>query len=107
MEQDIQTKGFQDIELLTAAKKMGFSDREIARLSSAKEDEVRRLRYQNNIRPVYKMVDTCSAEFEAATPYFYSCYEQENEAIASTRRKIAGAWFRTDPDWSGCRVRLL
>ncbi|HEX3047132.1 MAG TPA: carbamoyl-phosphate synthase large subunit, partial [Bacillota bacterium] len=89
MEKSLQEKGYQDTELLLAAKKMGFSDREIARITEAKEDEVRRLRYQHNIRPVYKMVDTCAAEFEAATPYFYSCYDQENEAIPSKRRKIA------------------
>ncbi len=89
MEKALQEKGFQDIELLMAAKKMGFSDREIARITGAKEEEVRQLRYQYNIRPIYKMVDTCAAEFEAATPYFYSCYDQENEAIPSKRRKIA------------------
>jgi carbamoyl-phosphate synthase large subunit len=89
MEQRLQSEGFEDVALLTAAKKMGFSDREIARLAVAKEEEVRQLRYKNNIRPVYKMVDTCSAEFEAATPYFYSCYEQENEALPSGKRKIA------------------
>jgi carbamoyl-phosphate synthase large subunit len=89
MEQQLQTLGFKDVSILTAAKKMGFSDREIARLTSAKEDEVRQLRYQYHIKPVFKMVDTCAAEFEAATPYFYSCYEQENEALPSNKRKIA------------------
>ncbi|MGE5582505.1 MAG: carbamoyl-phosphate synthase large subunit [Bacillota bacterium] len=88
MEKELQEKGYKDVQLLTAAKKMGFSDREIARLASTKEDEVRRFRYQQNIRPVYKMVDTCAAEFEAATPYFYSCYDQENEALPSEKRKI-------------------
>lgn len=89
LERALQEKGYRDADLLRAAKKMGFSDREIARITGAKEEEVRQLRYNHNIRPVYKMVDTCAAEFEAATPYFYSCYDQENEAIPSKRRKIA------------------
>ncbi len=89
MERALQEKDYQDADLLRAAKKMGFSDGEIARITGAKEEDVRQLRYNHNIRPVYKMVDTCAAEFEAATPYFYSCYDQENEAIPSKRRKIA------------------
>jgi carbamoyl-phosphate synthase large subunit len=89
MEKALQAKGYQDLPLLTAAKKMGFSDREIAMITAAKEEEVRQLRYQHNIRPIYKMVDTCAAEFDAATPYFYSCYDQENEALPSKKRKIA------------------
>ncbi|MCL6589218.1 MAG: carbamoyl-phosphate synthase large subunit [Firmicutes bacterium] len=89
MEKQIADKGYQDLETLAAAKKMGFSDREIAKLTNSREEEVREFRYRHGLRPVYKMVDTCAAEFEAATPYFYSCYEQENEAIPSKRRKIA------------------
>ncbi len=89
MERALQEKGYRDADLLRTAKKMGFSDREIARITGAKEEEVRQLRYNHNIRPIYKMVDTCAAEFEAATPYFYSCYDQENEALPSKRRKIA------------------
>ncbi|HEX3043802.1 MAG TPA: carbamoyl-phosphate synthase large subunit [Bacillota bacterium] len=89
MESAIKEKSYQDLETLTTAKKLGFSDREIAKISGAREEEVREFRYQNNLRPVYKMVDTCAAEFEAATPYFYSCYEQENEAVPTQKRKIA------------------
>ena len=66
--------------LLRAAKRMGFADADIATLTGMLPEDVRRLRAQWGIRPVYKMVDTCAAEFEAATPYFYSTYEQENEA---------------------------
>jgi carbamoyl-phosphate synthase large subunit len=66
--------------LLRAAKRMGFADADIATLSGMLPADVRRLRTQWGIRPVYKMVDTCAAEFEAVTPYFYSTYEQENEA---------------------------
>lgn len=89
MEQKLKENGYQNLEILTAAKKLGFPDREIARITGANEKEIREFRYQHNLRPVYKMVDTCSAEFEAATPYFYSCYDMENEAIPTTRRKIA------------------
>src|SRR5213596_1642191 len=66
--------------LLRAAKRMGFADADIATLTGMLPTDVRRLRTQWGIRPVYKMVDTCAAEFEAVTPYFYSTYEQENEA---------------------------
>lgn len=89
MERKLQESGFRDPEILWSAKRLGFADREIADLTGATEAEVRRFRYDHGIRPVYKMVDTCAAEFEAATPYFYSCYERENEAVPSTRRKIA------------------
>ncbi len=89
MENEIKQSGYQDPDRLLAAKRLGFADREIAALTGATEDKVRRFRYTAGIRPVYKMVDTCAAEFEAVTPYFYSCYEQENEALRSERRKIA------------------
>ncbi len=74
-------------DLLRAAKRMSFSDKQIARLGDRLPDQVRALRDQWDIRPVYKMVDTCAAEFDAATPYFYSTYEQENEAIAQPGKK--------------------
>ncbi len=89
MEVQLSAAGYCDVELLTAAKRLGFSDREIARLTGAREEEVRQFRYQHKLRPVYKMVDTCAAEFEAVTPYFYSCYERENEAVPTGKRKIA------------------
>src|SRR5437870_2203663 len=66
--------------LLRTAKRLGFSDADIATLTGMLSEDVRRLRAQWGIRPVYKMVDTCAAEFEAVTPYFYSTYEQETEA---------------------------
>ena len=68
--------------LLRRAKRMGFADADIATLTGILPADVRRLRLQWGIVPVYKMVDTCAAEFEAVTPYFYSTYEQENEAPA-------------------------
>jgi carbamoyl-phosphate synthase large subunit len=67
-------------ELLWQAKRLGFSDEQIGTLADRLPEQVRQLRYTWHIRPVYKMVDTCAAEFDAATPYFYSTYEQENEA---------------------------
>ncbi|ADQ15185.1 carbamoyl-phosphate synthase large subunit [Halanaerobium hydrogeniformans] len=70
------------------AKEMGFSDLEIALLTNLDEIEIKKLRKQLKINPVYKMVDTCAAEFEAATPYYYSSYEKVNEAVASDKKKI-------------------
>lgn len=65
-----------DPQVLIKAKEVGFSDRKIAQLTGQGEGDIRRLRKQHNIIPVYKMVDTCSAEFETATPYLYSTYER-------------------------------
>jgi carbamoyl-phosphate synthase large subunit len=66
--------------LARQAKRLGFSDAEIATLSDLLPEQVRQTRLKWGLRPVYKMVDTCAAEFEAQTPYFYGTYEQENEA---------------------------
>jgi carbamoyl-phosphate synthase large subunit len=68
-------------DFLWQAKQLGFSDEQISTLADRLPEQVRQLRHDWNIRPVYKMVDTCAAEFDAVTPYFYSTYEQENEAI--------------------------
>jgi len=86
---------------------MGFSDADIGSLSGILPADVRRLRTQWGIVPVYKMVDTCAAEFEAVTPSFYSTYEQENEAAADRRPKDRHPRLRADPDRPGDRVRLL
>lgn len=67
-------------DLLLQAKKLGFADDKIATLADKLPEQVRALRQRLGIKPVYKMVDTCAAEFDAETPYFYSTYEQENEA---------------------------
>ncbi len=74
-------------ELLREAKRKGFSDEEIATLADRLPEQVRAQRQEWNIRPVYKMVDTCAAEFDAATPYFYSTYEQENETEPILEKK--------------------
>jgi len=73
---------------LREAKRMGFSDQRLAELWGQGEDEVRALRHRLDIRPVYKRVDTCAAEFEAHTPYLYSTYEDECEAAPTDREKI-------------------
>lgn len=70
-------------ELLAEAKRIEFPDNVIAKLTKMREEEVKALRYEYDIRPAYKMVDTCAAEFEAATPYYYSCYGSQNEAVGS------------------------
>ncbi|PYQ34640.1 MAG: carbamoyl phosphate synthase large subunit [Acidobacteria bacterium] len=69
-------------------KQNGFSDKQIAALTNRTERDVREERQRAGIRPVYKRVDTCAAEFEASTPYLYSTYERENEAEPTGRRKV-------------------
>ncbi|MBQ7678818.1 MAG: carbamoyl-phosphate synthase large subunit [Butyrivibrio sp.] len=75
-------------DLLWEAKRMGFSDGYIAELIGCEEAEVRALRGRYEIRPVYRMIDTCASEFESYVPYFYSTYEEENESIVSDRKKV-------------------
>ena len=77
-----------NIELLRKVKTFGFSDRVIAHRWEMTEAEITELRHKHNIRPVYKMVDTCAAEFDSNTPYFYSTYEFENESTRSDKEKI-------------------
>jgi len=75
-------------KIMREAKQYGFSDKFLAKLWKKTEDEVRELRLSNGIRPVYKRVDTCAAEFVAYTPYMYSTYEEECEAEPTDRKKI-------------------
>jgi carbamoyl-phosphate synthase large subunit len=84
----IAAAGLADLALLRRAKQMGFSDMRLGQLTGATEQEVRRTRVGAGIRPVYKMVDTCAAEFVAHTPYLYSTYEEEDEAPPTTRDKV-------------------
>ena len=77
-----------DAEALYKAKKMGFSDKYVAKLWNCAEAEVFALREKENIFPVYKMIDSCAGEFESYIPYFYSCYEDENESIVTDKPKI-------------------
>ncbi|MDQ0190997.1 carbamoyl-phosphate synthase large subunit [Alicyclobacillus cycloheptanicus] len=75
-------------DLLPEAKRMGFPDSAIARFTGTDADELRRWRDEVNLKPVYKMVDTCAGEFEASTPYYYSTYEQEDEVADSRGKKL-------------------
>ena len=77
-----------DEALLRHAKRHGFSDRQIASLRGSTESAIRGLRNELNVRPVYKTVDTCAAEFEARTPYHYSSYDEESEVTPSDRSKV-------------------
>ena len=77
-----------DGALLVRAKRAGFSDRQLADLRGLSEAEVRALRHDLGIRPVYKTVDTCAAEFAAMTPYHYSAYDEETEVVPSDRDKV-------------------
>jgi len=93
-EQRLRSEQLTD-ELLYEAKRKGFTDRAIAELRAegrqvnlTTEREVRAHRLQRGIRPVYKMVDTCAAEFEATTPYYYSTYETENEVVRTDKEKV-------------------
>jgi len=79
--------GVWDGESLKAAKEYGFSDIELARIFRTEASRIREVRRSKNVEPVYKLVDTCAAEFEAHTPYYYSTYEQENEMRSSPGRK--------------------
>ncbi|MBV2180628.1 MAG: carbamoyl-phosphate synthase large subunit [Castellaniella sp.] len=77
-----------DTETMRQLKRRGFSDRRLAFLLDTTEAEVRKLRHQMNVRPVYKRVDTCAAEFATTTAYMYSTYEEEDEAAPTDRKKI-------------------
>ncbi len=88
MERRLAQRGELAPDLLREAKRMGFTDRVIARLCRTTEDAVRSLRRDLDIRPVYKMVDTCAAEFDAATPYYYATYEREDEVIKGRKPTV-------------------
>ena len=86
MEQALK-KGPLTLELLREAKRLEFPDNVISRLTGIPEEEIKKLRYDNGIVAAYKMVDTCAAEFEASTPYYYSVYGSENEAVKTNPPK--------------------
>ena len=77
-----------NLDVLIKAKKLGFADSYIAGLWELKEEDVYYFRKENNVYPVYKIIDTCAGEYEAYVPYFYSTYETDNESIKTKRRKI-------------------
>lgn len=74
--------------LMRTAKEKGYADRQIAHLLNCLESEVHKKRREMNINRVYKLVDTCAAEFEAKTPYYYSSFDNENESVVSSRKKV-------------------
>jgi carbamoyl-phosphate synthase large subunit len=90
LEKEIEKCSLENIpfDLLLTAKQKGYADRQIAHLLRCLESEVYKKRNALGIKRVYKMVDTCAGEFEAKTPYFYSTFEEENEAIPSNKKKI-------------------
>jgi len=87
-EEDLQAAPFLDRTILRRAKALGFSDRRLAELVDSTEQEIRTLRLSLGVRPTFKMVDTCAAEFVAHTPYLYSTYEEEDEAPPTERPKV-------------------
>lgn len=87
LEKEIQANP-DDIATLKNAKKYGFSDDTIANLWNENVNQVRNLRKSNGIIPVYKMVDTCAAEFVSKTPYFYSTYDFENESLKTNKKSV-------------------
>ncbi len=89
-ERKISKQGFQglDTQFLRLCKEQGFSDNQLAFLTGTSEEDIRNLRKKLGVTPVYKLVDTCAAEFKSHTPYYYSTYEQENEAVHTDRKKI-------------------
>ena len=88
MERELQAASELDPELLLKAKRMGFGDKFLGQLRGKTEEEMIRLRESLDIRPVYKMIDSCAGERETYVPYFYSTYEGENESARSARKKI-------------------
>ncbi len=88
LELDKRTLADLDVETLRSLKRKGFSDRRLAYLLDTTEGEVRKLRHTLNVRPVYKRVDTCAAEFSTKTSYFYSTYEEECESQPTDRKKV-------------------
>jgi len=89
-EEELKSLALADVtgDVLREAKQMGFSDKMLSKLWNTSEDRVRELRWSLGVRPVYKRVDTCAAEFVAYTPYMYSTYEEECEAAPTDRKKI-------------------
>ncbi|MDO5486549.1 MAG: carbamoyl-phosphate synthase large subunit, partial [Sarcina sp.] len=87
-----------DTEELWKAKRMGFSDRAVGMFWNMREEEVFSLRQEKKIVPVYKMIDTCASEFESYVPYFYSTYEEENEAlpVGNSENRSFGASYREE-----------
>ena len=82
------TRSTVDAGIMRRMKRMGFSDRQLGALRNASEKDSRALRWTLGVRPSYKMVDTCAGEFPSSTPYLYSCYDDETEALTSGKPKV-------------------
>jgi carbamoyl-phosphate synthase large subunit len=93
MERELAEPGELDLELLWNAKRAGFADAQIGKLRNQREGEIRAIRDDAGMRPVYKLVDTCAGEFASSTPYYYSTYEEEDEApaIVGQRALVVGS----------------
>ncbi|WP_407374516.1 carbamoyl-phosphate synthase large subunit [Methanobrevibacter sp.] len=87
-EKDVTAEKLDDEAYLRKAKQMGFSNKRLADLSGQTEEYIRNLLSRYNIKQSYKMVDTCAAEFEAKTPYYYSSYDEGNELVSTTKKKV-------------------
>ena len=95
-------------ELLAKAKGLGFSDRQIAHLTGTTEDKIRALRKKLGLVPSYRLVDTCAAEFEAYTPYYYSTYDRGDDEVKSNSEEEGDdSRRRAEPHRAGDRIRLL
>ena len=86
LEEDLKTKNL-SVELLKRAKQYGYTDNVISRFTKVPVEEIKKLRKDNKIEACFKMVDTCAAEFDAETPYYYSSYNDENEALSKENKK--------------------
>src|SRR5690606_15174018 len=86
--EDVLKNAAFDYDTAKRAKRLGFADRTIAKLWNTTEQQVYNWRKENNLMPVYKMVDTCAAEFESETPYFYGTYEDENESVKTDKESV-------------------
>lgn len=91
MEKKLAQADTLDKALLQEAKRLEFPDKVIGSLTGKTEREIKELRNEYNIHASYKMVDTCAAEFDAATPYYYSCYDGENEVEETSGKKKS--WY--------------
>ncbi|AXV39620.1 carbamoyl-phosphate synthase large subunit [Methanobacterium sp. BAmetb5] len=87
-EKEITADTILEASVMRKTKRMGFSDRKISQITGLDEEVIRKTRVELGITPSYKMVDTCAAEFEAKTPYYYGCYEEEDEVTVSDNKKV-------------------
>ena len=109
LEKELRRYTLQNIpaDMMINLKQNGYSDLQIANiLGNTTEEEVYEYRRALGIRRTYKLVDTCSAEFESKTPYYYSTFDQENESVKSDKKR-SSCWAPPQPHRAGYRIRLL